>query len=56
MMDDFADSSALVRKQKEIITPLKEMKDLKRKRRSYVASGGALKGRALVEKLKKLGW
>jgi hypothetical protein len=55
-MSDFADSSALVRKQKEIITPLKAMKDKKRKRRSYVASSGSLKGRGLVERLKKLGY
>lgn len=55
-MSDFADNSRLVRKQKEIITALKEFKDKRRKRRSYVASSGTLKGRGLVERLKKLGW
>ena len=54
--DTWADDSRLIRNDREILTKESELRDKQRKRRSYVASGGALKGRALVEKLKKLGW
>jgi len=52
----WADDSLLIRKEREIITKLSELKDKKRKRRSVMVSGGTLKSKKLVEKLKLLGY
>ena len=48
--------ASMVRKEKEIITPLKSMNDAKRRKRSGQNSGNALKAKALVERLKAKGW
>lgn len=48
--------ASMVRKEKEMIAPLKSMNDAKRKKRSGALSGGALKAKALVERLKAKGW
>jgi hypothetical protein len=45
----------MVRKEKEIITPLKSMNDAKRKKRSGDRSGNALKARAMLAKMDKYG-
>ena len=55
-MSDWADSSALVRKDKQVLTAEKELTDKKRKLRSGRAAGGTQKGKSLLRKLEKLGW
>ncbi len=47
--------ASMVRKEKEIITPLKSMNDAKRKKRSGDRSGNALKARAMLAKMDKYG-
>jgi hypothetical protein len=54
--DTWADDSRLIRKDTEILTKESEMRDKKRKGRSQRAAGGTLKGKALVERLKRMGY
>ena len=54
--DTWADDSRLIRKDNEILTKVNEFKDKKRKARSQRASGGTLRSKKLVEKLKKMGY
>jgi hypothetical protein len=54
--DTWADDSRLVRNNKEILTKESEMRDKKRKLISGRKTGGTLKGKALVEKLKRMGY
>jgi len=54
--DTWADSSGLVRKDKEILTRESELREKRRKLASGRKTGGTLKGKALVARLKRMGY
>jgi len=55
-MSTWADSSGLVRKDREILTKESELRNKKRKLSSGRKTGGTLKAKSLVERMRKLGW